>query len=125
MRPDILHNPNLSSGQQTIDRWFDTNAFAAPQLGHFGTSGKGVIKGPGVNVMSFGLAKEFMFHERARLRWEMTASNFLNHPNWANPSTDMTDSSFGVITSDGGVTSGSVGDRSGARAFRMGLRLQF
>jgi hypothetical protein len=42
-----------------------------------------------------------MFHERARLRWEMAASNFLNHPNWANPSTDMTDSSFGVITSDG------------------------
>jgi len=125
MRPDILHNPNLSSGQQTIDRWFDTSAFAPPQPGHFGTSGKGVIKGPGVNVMSFGLAKEFMFHERARLRWEMTASNFLNHPNWANPSTDMTDSSFGVITSDGGVTSGSVGDRSGARAFRMGLRLQF
>ena len=56
-----------------------------------------------------------MFHERARLRREMTASNFLNHPNWANPSTDMTDSSFGVITSDGGVTSGSAGDRSGAR----------
>jgi hypothetical protein len=94
-------------------------------LGHFGTSGKGVIKGPGVNVFSAGLAKEFLFHERARLRWEMTANNFFNHPNWQNPSTDITDSSVGVITSDGGVTSGSVGDRAGARAFRMGLRLTF
>ena len=125
MRPDILKNPNLPSGQRTLDRWFDTSAFAAPQPGQFGTSGKGVIKGPGVNVMSFGLAKEFAFNERVRLRWEVTASNFLNHPNWQNPSTDITDSSLGVITSDGGVTNGSVGDRAGARAFRMGLRLQF
>ena len=125
MRPDILKNPNLSGGQRTIERWFDTSAFAPPQPGQFGTSGKGVIKGPGVNVMSFGLAKEFVFNEKVRLRWEMTANNFLNHPNWQNPSTDITDSSFGVITSDGGVTDGSVGDRAGARAFRMGLRLQF
>ena len=125
LRPDILKNPNLPGGQQTIDQWFNTGAFAAPQAGRFGTSGKGVIKGPGVNVMSFGLAKEFAFNERVRLRWEMTASNFFNHPNWQNPSTDITDSSVGVITSDGGVTNGSVGDRAGSRAFRMGLRLQF
>ena len=56
----------------------------------------------------------------------MTASNFFNHPNWANPSTDITDTTgVGVITSDGGTTSGSVGDRAGSRNFRMGLRLQF
>jgi len=125
MRPDILKNPNLSGSQQTLNEWFDPSAFAPPQAGHFGTSGKGVIIGPGVNVFSAGFAKEFQFHERARLRWEMTANNFFNHPNWANPSTDITDSSVGVITSDGGVTSGSVGDRASARAFRMGLRLQF
>ena len=124
LRPDILNNPNL--GQRTLDRWFDPNAFAPPQSGRFGTSGKGVIKGPGVNVWSAGLAKEFMFNERARLRWEMTATNFFNHPNWANPGTDITDTTgVGVIQSAGGVTSGSVGDRAGARAFRMGLRLRF
>ena len=124
IRPDILKNPN--TGTQSIDRWFDTSAFAPPKPGQFGTSGKGVIIGPGVNVWSAGLAKEFQFAERARLRWEMTANNFFNHPNWANPSTDITDTTgLGVITSDGGVTSGSVGDRSGARAFRMGLRFQF
>jgi len=125
MRPDILKNPNLPSGQRTLDRWFDPNAFAPPQPGQFGTSGKGVIKGPGVNVWSAGLAKDFLFHERARLRWEMTATNFFNHPNWVNPITDITDSSVGAITSDGGVTGGSVGDRASSRAFRMGLRLTY
>jgi hypothetical protein len=79
-----------------------------------------------VNVWSAGLGKDFFFGERAKLRWEMTANNFFNHPNWQNPSTDIADTSgLGVITSDGGVTNGSVGDRSGTRAFRMGLRLQF
>jgi hypothetical protein len=126
IRPDILRNPNLPNDKRSLDRWFDVTAFADPKLGHFGTSGKGVIKGPGVNVWSAGIAKEFTFHERARLRWEMTATNFFNHPNWANPSTDITDTTgVGVITSDGGVTNGSVGDRAGARAFRMGLRLVF
>ena len=126
MRPDVLKNPNLPGGQRTVDRWFDTTAFGPPAPGQFGTSGKGVIKGPGVNVWSMGLAKTFAFGERANLRWEMTASNFFNHPNWANPGTDITDTTgLGVITSDGGVTSGSVGDRAGSRAFRMGLRLQF
>jgi hypothetical protein len=126
IRPDILRNPNLPKGQQTLDRWFDVGAFTDPKAGRFGTSGKGVIKGPGVNVWSAGLAKEFMFHERATLRWEMTATNFFNHPNWANPSTDITNTTgVGVIQSDGGVTGGSVGDRAGARAFRMGLRLIF
>jgi Carboxypeptidase regulatory-like domain len=125
LRPDALRNPNFPSGQQTIEKWFDTGAFAPPQAGSFGTSGKGVIKGPGVNVWSVGFAKEFGLYERARLRWEMTASNFFNHPNWVNPSTDITDSAVGEITSDGGVTSGSVGDRAGSRNFRMGLRLQF
>ncbi len=126
LRPDGLRNANLSGSQQTLSRWFDPTAFASPQPGQFGTSGKGVIKGPGINVFSAGLAKEFLFGEHAKLRWEMTATNFFNHPNWANPSTDITDTTgVGVITSDGGITSGSVGDRSGARAFRMGLRLQF
>ena len=126
MRPDLLHNPNLSGSHSVDSPWWDLSAFAPPQPGHFGTAAKGTLIGPGINVCAFGLAKEFKFSERMRLRWEMTANNFWNHPNWQSPSTDITDTSgFGVIQSDGGVTSGSVGDNGGPRAFRMGLRLTF
>jgi len=123
LRPNAISNPN--SAPHTPELWFNPAAFTEPTLGQFGTSGKGVIKGPGVNVFSAGLHKDFAWGERAKLRWEMTATNILNHPNWVNPVTDITDSSVGVITSDGGVTSGSVGDRAGPRQFRMGLRFQF
>ena len=127
VRPDIVRNANLSGGQRSIDRWFDTSAFAPPRPGKFGTSAKGVIKGPGVNVWHLGLHKDFFFNERgARLRWEMTATNVFNHPNWANPGTDVSNlENFGVITGTGGVNNDSTGDRTDARSFRMGIRLQW
>jgi hypothetical protein len=50
----------------------------------------------------------------------------LQPPNWGNPGTDITDTTgLGVITSDGGTTNGSVGDRAGPRNFPMGIRFQF
>jgi hypothetical protein len=126
IRPDLIKNPNLSGPHSVDNPWWDLSAFAPPQPGKFGTSAKGTLIGPGVNVWAVGFAKEFKFHERFRLRLEMTANNFFNHPNWANPSTDITDTAgFGWVPADGGTTSGSVGDRSSARAFRMGARLQF
>lgn len=127
LRPDILKNPNLPKGQRSITHWFDSTAFAAPKLGRFGTSAKGVIKGPGVNVWHMGLHKDFFFRENsARLRWEMTATNIFNHPNWSNPGLDITDEThLGVISSVAGVNGSSVGDRPDARAFRMGLRFEW
>jgi Carboxypeptidase regulatory-like domain len=128
LRPDILHNPNLPSDKRSIYNWFDTTAFAPPQPGHFGTSGKGVVIGPGVNVWHMGLHKDFIFNERGtRLRWEMTATNIFNHPNWGNPDMNVADGpgAFGVITDATGATNGSTGDQLGSRSFRMGLRLQW
>jgi hypothetical protein len=60
------------------------------------------------------------------LRWELTATNVLNHPNWSNPGTDLSDPQrFGVITGTGGVNNADVGDVTDARQLRMALRLQW
>lgn len=128
LRPDQLRDGNLPSDQRSVGRWFDASAFAAPQPGRFGTSARGVIKGPGVNVWHVGFIKNFVFSEKApRLRWEMTATNFFNHPNYSNPGTlDITAlGNVGVITGVGGVNGSSTGDQPGARAFRMGLRMEW
>ncbi len=65
------------------------SAFAGPPVGRFGTSSKGVIIGPHVNVWHMGFFKSFYFTETIRLRWELTATNFFNHPNYSNPATNI------------------------------------
>jgi len=128
LRPDHLRNANLPDGQRAVGRWFDASAFGnlAAGLGRFGTSAKGVIKGPGVNVWHVGLYKTFPITERVLLRWEATGTNFFNHPNFSNPATNISQlANVGVISGVGGVNGSSTGDQPRARAFRMGLRFEF
>ena len=92
----------------------------------FGNAAKGVIKGPDVNVWHVGFFKSFHLTETVRLRWELTATNFFNHPNYNNPATNISQAgAVGVITGVGAVNGASTGDQPGARAFRMGLRLDW
>jgi hypothetical protein len=123
IRPNLLHDPNLPPSERTTSRWFDSTAFGPPTPGSFGTAAKGVIKGPGSEVWDLGLAKHFDLGERLRLRWELTATNFLNHPNWSNPATNISSlAQVGVISGVGDV---SDLDPSGPRSFRMGIRLDW
>jgi hypothetical protein len=123
LRPNQLRNPNLPSNQRSVNLWFDPTAFAPPAPGSFGTSAKGVIQGPGSNIWNVGFFKNFRLTERARLRWELTATNFFNHPNWSNPGVNISSlAQVGVIDDVGDV---SDLDASGPRSFRMGIRLEF
>jgi hypothetical protein len=121
IRPNILRDPNLPSDQRSVTRWFDASAFGPPTPGSFGTSSKGVIIGPGSTVTHVSLAKYIGLTERLKLRPEFSAFNIFNHPNWANPRTN--------ITSAPGVISGVVGrndlDSSGPRTLRASLRLEW
>jgi len=123
IRPDHLRDANLPSGQRTVSRWFDAAAFRAPQAGQFGTSAKGVIKGPGSNIFNAGLMKTIPLTEQFRLRLELTSTNTFNHPNYGNPNTNITAlGQVGVISAVGGVASL---DQSGPRLLRSGIRLEW
>lgn len=126
IRPDHLGEANLPANQRSINGWFNAAAFAPPPVGRFGSSAKGVIKGPDVNVWHAGFFKRFDITERIWLRYEATATNFFNHPNYSNPATNIAQlAAVGVITSVGGVNGASTGDQPAARDFRMGLRLEW
>jgi hypothetical protein len=131
IRPNILSNPNLPSGQRSVNEWFNPAAFGPPTLGQFGTSGPGVIIGPTVNVWDAGLFKAFRVKERFSIRWEITAVNVFNHPNYSDPALNISQAgTVGTITGVGSAASNVSGagnplDPSGARAFRTGLRVEF
>jgi hypothetical protein len=125
-RPDQLKDPNLPADQRSVNRWFDPSAFAPPPNGRFGNAAKGTIIGPDVNIWHAGFFKGFQLAEQVRLRWELTATNFFNHPNFNNPATNISQTAaVGVISGVGAVNGQSTGDQPGARAFRMGIRLDW
>jgi hypothetical protein len=103
IRPNALRNANISN--RTTALWFDPTAFAAPTPGFFGTSAKGVIKGPGSRVLHTSVAKQFTIRERARLRLEFNVTNVLNHPNYRDPDTNISN-----VATVGRIT--NVGDRN-------------
>jgi hypothetical protein len=129
IRPNILRDGNLPSGQRAVTRWFDVDAFAAPGA-YFGSSSNGVIKGPKSNVWDFGIFKAFPIREGLMVRWELTAVNVLNHPNYNDPAMIITAAGArGVIGGVGGLSNvssaGSPLDPAGPRGLRMGLRIEF
>jgi hypothetical protein len=123
IRPNQLRDANLPAEQRSTGRWFDPTAFAAPIPGSYGSAAKGVIKGPGTQILNLGLAKQFFIAERLRLRWELTATNFFNTPNYDVPNTTIT--SQGKVATINAVDGGSGLDSTGARSFRTGLRLEW
>lgn len=127
IRPDQIGDPNLPSSQRSVTGWFDTGAFTAPQTGQYGTAAKGVIKGPHVNVWHAGVFKDILLEEKhgLSLRLEMLATNVLNHPNWSNPATVITNLNAGYINNVGTVQGGATGDDPGARQLRAGIRLRW
>jgi hypothetical protein len=67
--------------------------------------------------------KSIFLTERTRLRAELTSTNFLNHPNYDNPNTNISD--LGTVGVINGVAGVSELDGSGARSFRAGLRFEW
>ena len=126
LRPDHLRDANLPSSERSLERWFDVGAFDPPDGGRFGTSAKGVIVGPHVNVWHMGVVKNFRFTETVLFHWELTATNVFNHPNWNNPLFNISNQdTVGTINNAGGVHGGATGDQPGPRVFRMGFRFEW
>lgn len=132
-RPDRIADGNR--GPRTPDHWFNQNAFACPgsvdpasinncsvgvgslPIGRFGTEAVGDLRGPGTVNLSTGISRSFRIRESLRLRAEGTFTNVLNHTNLADPTLDLTSSSFGKITQSRGSDFG--GNRTGQVAFRV------
>lgn len=110
-RPDVLRNPNLSSGQQSVARWFDTTAFAQPANFAFGNSGRNIVRAPGLFDMDFSLMRRFSFSERFNLEVRAESFNATNHTNLSPPGSTFGASGFGTISAAGPARQNQVGMR--------------
>lgn len=113
-RPNRIGDGNLQSGQ-TIDRWFDTAAFALPGTGTFGNAGVNVLTGPRFFNMDAGLHRNFLITERWKLQFRAEAFNTLNKANFSTPNGTFGGSTFGKITTTANA----------ARVLQLSLKLYF
>jgi hypothetical protein len=115
-RPDAVASPGSPVG----DIQWNINAFAPTPAGagRIGNAGVGILEGPGTISVSAGLSKIFPIRERARLRFEATFTNALNHANFAPPASNISSpETFGVLQS--AQTAGQGGNRVGQIALRL------
>jgi hypothetical protein len=86
-RPDVVPGQKLAlpRGEQTIERFFNTAALAAPKPYTFGNAGRNILPGPGNNVFDLALHRRFPIRERQSLEFRAEAFNTFNHPNWGIP----------------------------------------
>ena len=100
----------------TVDRWFNTAAYSRAPNGTFGTAGRSEVIGPGITNWDFSLSKEIRFGDRQPyVEFRFEAFNFLNHPNWAEPNTNLSNVAFGRINST----------RTDMRQLQFGLKFIF
>lgn len=82
-RPDLLRNPNLNSGAQSPERWFDTAAFAMPAPFTFGDAGRNILFTDGTTNMDFSLSKKTALNETSDLEFRAEFFNLFNNTNFS------------------------------------------
>src|SRR5215470_818957 len=99
----------------TVDRWFDTSAFATPAQFTYGNSGRNILYGPGRVNFDFSLFKQFRITEGLNLQFRTEFFNLFNTPQFDLPNAAIGASNAGTIT-------GIVGT---PRQIQFGLKLAF
>lgn len=113
-RADIVGNPYPDGFKKSVAAWFDTTAFAQPAFGRFGSSGRNILRGPGLNNLDLSLFKNFDVAKGSKLQFRLESFNALNHTQFTSVQTNVAAPSFGVVT----------GARPG-RINQLGLKFTF
>ena len=89
----------LPSSQRTVERDFNTSAFAVAPLGTYGNCGRDILTSRGTNNWDIALLKDTQISERTTLQFRTEFFNAWNHPQFLIPVFDPTSQAFGRITS--------------------------
>jgi hypothetical protein len=114
-RPNVTGlDPNLPGDQQTVFRWFNTDAYVIQPAGTFGNAGRNTVVGPGIFNVDASIIRNFRFGQRY-LQFRFEAFNALNNPIWNDPNTTVTSPLYGTINST----------RKPMRELQLGLKFVF
>jgi len=100
---------NVGSVESKLGAYFNSTCFTTPPIigadgigTAFGNSATGIVNGPGQANLDLALSKAVIVNwpiEKSSFQFRAEFFNTLNHPQFANPDTNFTSPTFGVITS--------------------------
>ena len=106
--------------------YLDPNSFALPATGAFGNVGKGLLRGPGLQVWDTGLFKNFPIKERLNIQFRAEFFNVLNRANFTGPAGSCNatscDSTRATVNAGG---FGSIRAAADPRIGQLALKLTF
>jgi hypothetical protein len=119
LRPDLVCAPDLPRGQQSVDKFFRTECYVAPESlipgdVRYGTAGRSTAIGPGLIGTDFSVRKVTALTERANLEFRAEMFNLANHANFSTPNRNQGDGNFGRVT-----------DTADPRIIQFALKLLF
>jgi hypothetical protein len=111
-RPDIAAGASCD-GPKTFAQYINTGAFTTA-IGHFGSAGRGICTGPGLNNWDIAAIKNIKITERFNMQFRSEFFNAFNHESFNSFDNDQQDSTFGQL--NGGHD---------PRIIQFGLKLNF
>jgi hypothetical protein len=113
-RPNVVGN--VGAGPRTVDRWFNTAAFAVPSRFTFGNAGRNILRGPGYASTDIAVSRKFALRgDRLVLQAEAQAFNLFNRVNYNLPEAFV----------DEPATFGRIFSARSPRQLQFALRLMF
>lgn len=106
-RPNVVGDWKLEN--PTVQKWFNTAAFAANAPFTYGDAGRNVLTGPHRINLDAAAHKTFRFNERVSAQLRLESFNATNTPPLGNPNTQVGNQNFGVISSAGTQRNNQIG----------------
>jgi hypothetical protein len=102
-RPNLVPGQNPNSGPHTPGAWLNAAAFQKiindpnSPTQQFGTAGRNIAQGPGFADWDFSAFKNIRVAEGKEIQFRAEFFNFLNHPNFRLPDSDISSQTFNEI----------------------------
>jgi hypothetical protein len=111
---NVVGHPKLPATEQSLDRWFNTTAFAQPDPFSFGTGTRTYpeVRGPKIKRVDLLLSR-LQKHGTSTIELRVEAQNAFNTPQFGEPVSSLTDANFGRIITGGGERRLQLGVRWG------------
>lgn len=113
-RPNRIGSGSLSSGERSIQNWFNVADFPVQAPYTFGDSGRNILRAPGTKNVDLKIGKVFRLTERFDLQFRSEFFNALNTPAFGAPD--------GEVDLPQGPTITTAGT---AREIQFGAKLRF